>query len=171
MVIFDATFLLLLFDPKAKTPVDNARERLNGVIKTLETQKTKIGIPTPALSELLIGAGGALQEYMNTITNSKHFKILPFDEKAAIEVALMGREKPKKSKVDKGILTKAKLKFDRQILATAMAEGVKIIYSDDKPLAKLAKRYDINVIGISELAIPPEARQIPLPLETPNPKK
>ena len=165
-VIFDTTFLLLLFDANAKVanhpdtgkPVDLPKERIDGLIKTFEKDRIKIGVPTPALGELLVGAGKNLNMYMNTINGSSCFRILPFEEKAAIECAILGSKELQKGESDSNI-TKAKLKFDRQILSIALAEGIKTLYSDDIHLAKLCSKYDINVIKIHEVPIPYDAKQ------------
>jgi ribosomal protein L20A (L18A) len=166
-VIFDTTFLLLLFDAEAKVgthpdtgkPVDHARERIDGLIKTFERDKIKIGIPTPALSELLVGAGTSLNEYMNTISEASCFKVVSFDEKAAVECALLGSKELKGDGKKDPNATKAKLKFDRQILAIARAENIDTIYSDDDHLAKLSARHSITVKKIHEVDVPDEAKQ------------
>ena len=50
--------------------------------------------------------------------------------------------------------TRAKLKFDRQILAIARIEGEDTIYSDDKELAKLGKPIGFTIIPIHKLPSP-----------------
>jgi hypothetical protein len=53
MVLFDAGILIKLLDPR--TP-DSQREKLDYLIATLQKTKTKILIPTPALSEFYVKA-------------------------------------------------------------------------------------------------------------------
>ena len=66
MVVFDASIMLLSIrpddvsppiDPSTNLPVEYAKERIDGLIEQLDKEKTKIIIPAPALSELLVRAG------------------------------------------------------------------------------------------------------------------
>ena len=64
MVVLDATMLMALFRPDAGGPTDckgkpinEAKERIEYFVKQIEIAKTKIIIPTPALSEFLFGLG------------------------------------------------------------------------------------------------------------------
>ncbi len=96
MVVFDSSVLLLVLDPDAKAPtdpatgqfVDKATERIDYLIETLNADGEKIIIPTPVLSEVLVHAGAALQPYLETLNGQAAFRIVPFDQKAAIEAAL-----------------------------------------------------------------------------------
>jgi hypothetical protein len=54
MVVFDASFLIPLFDPKANEPEPGARRKLNYLFSELEKTKARIVVPTPALSEYLV---------------------------------------------------------------------------------------------------------------------
>ena len=168
MVVFDATTLLLLLSPSISAPMDsttrkpvtNARERIDGLIAELEKNNTKIIIPTPALSEILVRAGSAGPQYLATLSGSSAFRIVPFDARAAVEVAAMTRSAidagDKRGGVD---ATWAKIKYDRQIVAIAKVEGASTIYSDDEGLRLLALHSGIRVIRIAELPLPPEAAQ------------
>ena len=51
--------------------------------------------------------------------------------------------------------TRAKLKFDRQIIAIAKTQSQTTIYSDDEDIAKLAEALDVDVIPIHALPLPP----------------
>ena len=61
VVVFDASFLIPLLDPQVKG-VGKVDGRLLHLINTLDKQKDVIIVPTPALSETLIGAGDAAPE-------------------------------------------------------------------------------------------------------------
>jgi hypothetical protein len=69
MVVFDAATLLLLLrpdagrplDPATGTPVERVEERMAYLVQRLEKARSKILIPTPALSEVLVRAGAAGQ--------------------------------------------------------------------------------------------------------------
>jgi len=174
MVIFDATALLLLVAPQATTPKDSkgrlirfAKERIDGEVKSLAKAKVKIIIPTPALSEAFVRAGAsAANAYLATIRKSGHFNIASFDERAAIEVALMTQAAIKKgSKKGGSDETWAKIKYDRQIVAIAKVNGANIIYTDDKSLSAFAFAQGLRAISIGDLQVPPEAAQTTMDLE------
>lgn len=64
MDVFDATTLLLLLAPDASVPKDLdgrpisfARPRIDGLVADIAKRRSKIIIPTPALSEVLVRAG------------------------------------------------------------------------------------------------------------------
>ncbi len=100
MVVFDASVLVLLLDPDARPPIDTAtgkpvtrcKERLEFLIETFELENTKVVMPTPALSEALVRAGEAGPDYLEELNGSARFKIVPFDTRAAVELAYLTRD-------------------------------------------------------------------------------
>lgn len=144
MVVFDSSVLLLVLDPNAKPPndpitgqpLDKASERIEYLIENLTADKEQIVIPTPVLSEVLVHAGDAMQPYLDTLNSQAAFRIAPFDQKAAIEAALAMSDAIRRGgrRVDAANpdSTVTKIKFDRQIVAIAKAEGARAVYSDDK---------------------------------------
>jgi hypothetical protein len=78
MVVFDTTTALLFLrpgttpplDPATGAPVQHAEARIALLIETLEKARTRIIIPTPALSELLIRAGAGTAELVARLTRS-----------------------------------------------------------------------------------------------------
>lgn len=99
MVVFDATTLLLLLSPEILAPIDpntqrrveHAKERVDFLVQEFEKSRTKIIIPTPALSEILVRADAAGPSYLDRFGSSAAFRIVPFDQRAAVEVAAMTR--------------------------------------------------------------------------------
>ncbi len=168
MVAFDATILLPFLSLGVHAPNDPAtgkevaffKERIDLLIEELETNRTKIIIPTPALSEILVYADKAGPEYLNRIQRAAVFRIEPFDERAAIEVALMIRDAIKSGDKRGGVReTWAKVKFDRQIVAIPKVNGASTIYSDDEGVRAFAKLSRITAIGIPELPLPSKEAQ------------
>ena len=168
MVVFDASILVLLFDPDARPPTDpetgqpvsRCKERLEYLIATFEREQTKVIIPTPVLSEALVRAGEAGPAYLEELGRSARFKILPFDTRAAVELAQLTREALDRGDKKEGTDAPwSKVKFDRQIVAIARTEGAEVIYSDDTDIRRFGKRLGIEVIGIAELPLPPEDPQ------------
>ena len=132
--------------------VTQFRERISTLIEELSAANDIIGIPAPALAETLVRSGPNRAQYMKILGDSWKFQLVPFDARAAIETAeLVAAVKTKKEQWGNW----AKVKFDIQIVATAKAEGVSVIYSDDQDIENYAKRFNIRVIRICDLPVPP----------------
>lgn len=173
MVIFDTTVLVLAFDSEAKAPHDpqtkkplaNCRDRIDYLVATLSKAGTAILIPTPALAEFLVKAGPNKEQFLELFTNSKNFQVSDFDVRAAIELAQCNDPDFKKQKKLDPIATRAKLKFDRQIVAIGLANRVERIYTGDEKLASWSVANQIPATMLWDLALPPTPPQIPLTLE------
>ena len=168
MAVFDATTLLLFLEPDASVPLDpttnepvtNAKARIDQLIETLEKAGATIVIPTPALSEVLVHANDAGPRYLDILNTTRWFRIEPFDQRAAVELASMTREALREGNLRAGTqATRAKLKFDRQIIAIALTQNQATIYSDDKDIATLAEPLGLEVIPVHALPVPPEDAQ------------
>jgi len=168
MVVIDATTLLLLFDPNAspprdpstKKPVDKCKERIQFLLTTLNDSGTRVIVPTPVLSELLVRAGEARPQFLSEITNSPAFVVAPFDLKSAVELSfLLEAQKAVGKKKMSDRETWAKLKFDRQIIAIAKVHSAKTIYSDDFGVEAVAKANGMRTVHTWELPLPPAAAQ------------
>jgi predicted nucleic acid-binding protein len=180
MVVIDATILMLLFRPdvavptgRRGVPIEHARERIQFLVQQLEKAKTRIAIPTPALSELLVRAGSvASQKIVEDINKYAVFRIEPFDARAAIEVAAMTRAALDRMGNKRGTSSSpwAKIKYDRQIVAIAKVVRATAIYSDDRDIRAIAQTEDIPVIGLADLPLPEQTRQGVLPLESRAPE-
>ena len=168
MAVFDATALLHFLEPNApaprdpgtNTPVADAKQRIDYLIEALEQKQETISIPTPVLSEVLVHAGDAGPQYLEILDSSRWFRIVPFDHRAAVELAAMTREAIASGDLRAGTdTTRAKLKFDRQIIAIARVEGQATVYSDDEDIKKLGAPLGLTVIAVYELPQPPGAAQ------------
>lgn len=171
MVLFDTAVLLLLLDPGAKPPVDpssgkpvhRAGDRINHLVNRIGESADTIVVPTPVLSEVLVHAGQATQSYLEILNGHRWFRVAPFDQKAAIEAALAMRDALRRGghRIDasKPDVTKTKVKFDRQIVAIAKAEGVHTVYSDDDDVVRYANQAGISALRTADLDLPPENPQ------------
>lgn len=176
MVVFDTSVLLLILDENAKAPNDpltggsvvGARLRIEYLISNLTADKEKVIIPTPVLSEVLVHSGEAMGPYLEMLNGASCFKIAPFDQKAAIEAALAMSDAIKRGghRVDAANpdASKTKIKFDRQIVAVAKAEGAHTIYSDDTDVHRYALHCGLRAYRTLELDLPPEDPQTSLDL-------
>jgi hypothetical protein len=170
-VVIDASILVFLFDANAPAPRDPATGepipaanlRIEHLIATLATDGKRLLVPTPALAEVLVGAGVAAAEWLAIISKSSVIRIADFDTLAAVEFAEINKLSLAGRQI--GDL-KRKIKFDDQIIAIAKVVQAKVIYSDDEGIKRRAPP-DITVIGLAELTLPPESAQGNLPLSPP----
>jgi len=178
MVVFDTSILALVFDAKAKPPIDpntglpvtECQARLDYLIKTLTKAKERVLIPTPVLAEYLVRAGADRAKRFDLIVGSRVFVVSPFDTKAAVECAGIEDADYLRIRAVPEPDSKAKVKFDRQIIAIAIARGVDTIYTGDHGLAARAARNGLRVVMTWELALPPVDPQFELPYEASEPE-
>jgi rRNA-processing protein FCF1 len=170
LVVFDTTFLLLLVDENTPIPRDpstgkpwiKGRDRVEYLIDRLSAAKTQVLIPTPVMAEVLVRAGAAIPDYLAKIRAIHGFRIGNFDQKAAVEVALMtgaALSRGSKRAPARSLAPWQRVKLDRQIVAIAKAEGAVMLYTDDDDLKALATNEHLSVSGIGELPIRPEDPQ------------
>lgn len=171
MAVFDVSFLILLLhpdanppkDPETGKPVENTRDRIEHLVKTLENKKEKVIIPSPALAEFLVKADKAGADYLRIMESNRFLQVSSFDKRAAVELAVMTREAlnqgDKKGGSDEPY---QKVKIDRQIIVIAKAAGEKTLYSNDVALKTFAESAGIRVVTVAELDPPPESTQRPL---------
>lgn len=161
IVALDASVLVFFFDQDAKAPVDpetgrpidRCAERVSFLISQLSASAAKIVIPTPALAEVLVLSGMAGPEWLNIISKNRHFSVVDFDTRAAIEHAAQMSNAPRPLSPGK-----QKAKFDFQIIAIARVAGAQKIYSFDTDIKKNAGP-GIEVVGGFDLPLPPDDPQ------------
>lgn len=160
MVIFDAGILIKLLDPRTS---DIQRDKLDYLVVRLQRSKTKILIPTPAVSEFYVKAD---PDVLASFKGRSAFIIAPFDEKAAIECAISVRDAVRSGK-KKGVQDAApwqKVKFDHQIVAIAKVHRATCIYSEDEGLRNFAASLGLSAQCTEELQENPESKQQKLDL-------
>ena len=173
--LFDAGFLHILFDEKARVPrdpkgkpiVDRAQDRIDFLVQTIgERKDNKIILPTPALSEFLLLAEDRYADYLTIIRRRSIFEIAGFDDPECVELVEHWRKfGDHRKKLRPGTSeTWAKIKYDRQIAAIAVTRRVDRIYSTDSDLKKYADELQIKYVGLPDLPLPPTS-QVPLPFE------
>jgi len=168
LVVFDASYLVPLLDPRVKG-ARTVDVRIDYLMETLEIAMARIIVPTPALSEVLIGAGDDAPQYLEILNKSARFKIAPFGVRAAVEAAAMHREAITAGDKREGATTWTKVKFDRQIVAISKVEGAERIYSNDGDIRRFAAGAGIEVITLEQLPMPPEEPQGTLDLPAADP--
>jgi predicted nucleic acid-binding protein len=153
-VVFDSSFLIPLLDPEVKG-IGQIDAKLRHLIATLDKQRDIVIVPTPALSETLIGAGDAAPQYLEILNKTSRFRIAPFGPRAAVEAAARHREALRAGDKKEGSESWAKVKFDRQIIAIAKVEGAERIYSNDADIRRFGKAEGLEVIRLQDLPDPP----------------
>jgi predicted nucleic acid-binding protein len=176
-VAFDNTMLSVLLNPDSLGPIDKttnlplelAKERAESIIRSLEKQRRKIILPTPACAELLTAIGPSAQQYINMIGRSRLFEIASFDARCAAELALLNRDTFASSDQRDKLEPYQKIKIDRQIVAICRVYGVAELYTDDVALANRARLCGIVPVRIDEIPIPEGDKQAKLELEPHEP--
>jgi predicted nucleic acid-binding protein len=160
-VAFDSTFLALLFNRNSRASVANAADLVDELLDSLNTQKAKIIIPAPSLTEILLKATKSGTLYLEKLKEFSCFQIKPFDEKSAVELASIfvssiGKRRKKKD------VEKTKVTFDRQIVAIAKVHGAQQMYSDDEEVRLLAKECGLDAFGFADLKTSPKQTKLNL---------
>jgi predicted nucleic acid-binding protein len=174
MVVFDSSILVLVLNPSAKAPparrtkqvISHPAERIDGLVQALSKDHDTIAIPAPALAEVLAGAADALTAYQEILNRSRFIEILPFDQKAAVESAVLfgiGNKRGLKKNKAKGAWQKVKV--DQQIVAIAIAHRADVVYTCDDGLEDLCKQLGMKVMRLEDIPIPKDAMQTELALE------
>lgn len=173
MAVLDSTTLLHLLEPDAKARIDtrtgrpfaDAKDRVEALLELLHEKQEVVLVPTPVISEVLVHAGGAGPSYPKTLGDTSRFRVAPFDQRAAVELAEMTRQAIAQGDLRAGTdATRAQLRFDRQILAIARVQGETDIYTDDGNMRKFAENEGFRVTGLPDIPLPRSSRQASLPI-------
>jgi predicted nucleic acid-binding protein len=161
MVVVDTATLLFILQPDASAPlgddgqpIPKCRERVELLLRNLSEAGVRVVVPTPVLAELLVSVGPGKVQLLGEINQSA---AVAFDQIAAVECACLNDPTLGKRLGPKD--TKAKVKFDRQILAIAKVAGAHTLYTDDKTLIARATANGLNTVRMQDLSLPPEPPQ------------
>lgn len=144
-----------LADPKTGRVIEDGFRRAEALIERVETLKAVAIIPAPVLAEYLIGLEPkTYQLHLDIINGSASIEVIPFDQSAAIECALLVNEQEKK--MMNAEAQQAKLKFDRQILAIAISSGAKELWTHDKTLYRRCAASCIVPMSLADIDPKPE---------------
>jgi hypothetical protein len=168
MITIDANILIYLIDPAASAPTDPAtiqpvsrcRDRLEYLILNLTKRGTKLLLPTPAVTEVLVKTGTSASRYLEEMRKMSVFRIADFDQRAAFECAtIMGQHWDGKLWALSKEVGKHRIKFDLQIVAVSKVHRSAEILSDDPGVKKLADLLSVPCRGIADLPLPPDPDQ------------
>ena len=168
-VVFDTSFVLPMVDKTAadKFEVPNFGLRYKEVLESLKSNHEHILIPTPVLSELLVRNPGSAAKYLERLSKTSKAKVVPFDKRAAVELAVIRAEAIKRNSKNWPTPeeTKSKVSFDRQIVAIAKVWDAKRIYTHDQGLKAHGEAQGIEVMLASDLPLK-NSHQTELSFET-----
>lgn len=170
MIAFDSNFVTVManssapvrIDPATGKQIENLTGRISHLIETLSKKKETILIPTPVLAEVLVLADSDAPVFLEKLNKSGRVVIGSFDQRAAVELAMMTRDARAKGDKRDGNPTDypyQKIKVDRQIIAIARVYGASAIYTDDENMANYARRLGHSVLTFSDLPPPPQPPQ------------
>jgi hypothetical protein len=100
-----------------------------------------------------VRAGRAAPQWLAIFNTNAAFRICDFDQRAAIQVALMAQEAGDRARNPQD--TYAKIKYDRQIAAIAKVQGASAVYSDDANVRNYARRLGMAAVALADLPLPP----------------
>lgn len=148
-----------LHHPENGEEIDRVSDRATALINKANEAKGRLLIPAIVLTEYLLGIDrNHFNEHVAELSASAAIEILPFDETAAIECALIveGDELQQMAQHE----VKSKMRADRQVLATALAAGVDELWTHDQNLYRKAKSLGVSVGCLGDIDIQMAQREI-----------
>lgn len=159
MVVFDNNILCIALAPESAVwSVSGADQRVRFLVEELKKSKEPIVIPAPAWAEFLVFAGDDAPKYAAEVRSGSTFRIEPFDDRAAIEIADV-EIKARKAGQKRGATIDSpwqKVKFDRQIAAIAKVHSARVVYSDDADVVAHSADFGLHAVRLADLPIPPQ---------------
>ena len=135
--------LLLKATPGREDRIQQATE----FFSLLDSMDSTIVVPTPIVTELLMGADPTERHKILTELENK-FRVAEFDLLSAKFAADIWNTKKASGAIDEitksGASLRTKIKIDTQILAIAMATNVTVLYTEDENLSKLADGFMVT---------------------------
>lgn len=145
VVCIDTHILIWGVQRRAKSSQEAMIERTINFLDWLQNEQQAVVVPTPVLTEFLMKIP---QSDHNKITREieSRFIVLPYDAAAASMNAHIWQTN-KNYGLHSELDDRDRIKTDSMIVAVAVVNGVKILYSEDLGLQKIAKGF-IETRGI-----------------------
>ena len=171
-VCLDATALMCLLDPRMDvfpapdgSIVSHMQHRMDHLVATIGQAKGSVIVPTPALAELLVGAGVQRAAMLRVLENRRAIRVEPFDKMAAVHCASLDSQAISDGDKKDGVRSSwQKVKIDRQIVAIAQIARCERIVTGDPDVEKIAGRAAIEAMFVWQLDLPPADAQIAMQL-------
>jgi len=151
LVCFDTQVVIWGIKQQATPGQEGMIEKAKYLIQTCTEDGKRIIIPSVVIAELLMPIDPNSHQAFSALMQ-KRFIISTFDLKAASYFAKVWQERKQEREylINNALATRAELKADSMIIATAVASGASCIYSHDIPLRKCATSF-IEVCDIPEI--------------------
>lgn len=151
MICLDTMVLIWGVRKEASGQQQHMVRKTHLFLNALQEERESILIPTPALSEFLIGVKQEKwSRYLEIFQES--FRIMPFDYPAA-QVAARITQKALSSDVSKAFdIKKEALKFDAAIIAIAKLAGAEYLITEDPHFKKITIP-GMKIMGVPEVKI------------------
>ena len=118
--------------------------RSEAFLDWIDQENHKLALTATTVAEYLVGATAATRESELRILQAR-YPILPFDAKAAVIAGRLRDDKTfQQSLCNEYDKSRVVVKADIQIVATAKAHGVNVVYSNDRGLRAIAKRCQLT---------------------------
>lgn len=140
--------------------------RTQAFLATLAAAGTRVLIPAPVLAEYLVGFSDADMQGQ-AVAVGKRFFVAPFDVRAALVAAELGRDALSRVRQAGHNVSKQQVKVDVQVVAIAIVHGCTEIVSHDPHLGTIANGK--IVVRSVPLAAPPVPTGSPAPAPAPAP--
>ena len=171
-VCLDATALMCLLDTRTNefhapdgSVVGHMQRRMDHLVATIDRAKGSVIVPTPALAELLVGAGAQRAAMLRALESGKAMRIEPFGKMVAVHCASLDTQAISDGDKKDGVRSSwQKVKVDRQIVAIAQIARCERIVTGDPDVEKIAGRAAIETTFVWQLELPPEDTQFDLRL-------
>jgi len=148
----DNSYLTLLLNPSAPASVPNATARIRTLVADLTDHNATVIIPAPVLTECLLKEGTAIQETLEKLRGYSCFQVRPFDQRAAIELAVILRGDTKGSAREaRKVATASKIRFDKQLVTILKVQEATTLYSDDADLCNFAEDCGLRAVRLVDL--------------------
>lgn len=138
LVCFDTHIIIWGVRKKATPGQEDKIEKAKYLISKCKEDEVQIMIPSVVVAEVLCALEPRLHSAVSELMH-RQFIVPPFDTQAALHFAKMWRSR--KQPKGEGTVSRAEMKADYMITATAIAKGAKCIYSEDAGLKKFAQEY------------------------------
>ena len=140
LVCFDTQIIIWGVKKQATPGQEPNIDKAEFLIEQCEKDKIQVMLPSIVVAELLCAIDPSQYSAFNQIMQSR-FMIIPFDMIAAAYFGKMWQERKKiESKKIEGI-SRAEMKADLMIIATALSRKAECIYSEDGPLTRFAQDF------------------------------
>lgn len=140
-----------LYCPRSKEQVVNAEGRADALLERFGQPGYQLLIPAPVMAEVLVKVEPEHQQsYIDFVNSVTSLSIVPFDTKSIIECArLFDAQEAKQLK--KGGESKSKIAVDRQVIAIAISNGAKELWTHDKTIFKKAGRVGLIAKSLADI--------------------